>query len=519
VNAPRRSVSALLTVLIAVPAWLVVCALALPPAAASSAGTVYLNTVPAIGGVTFDVGGAQVSTDGTGSASISLGNINGVASSVRLAGGSLADGSTVRIDRVVPGAHVPHESHLTLGLDVTSPVLVKVLQANSHIPPSHVQQLRFHSVTGQRLAIDPRKHPRVNLLSRQIRFVHGALQAQRVTWSVEMVQADPGIAVTTSQPRFDPYGHRVWFVRLAPVAGTVRVTTVPSTPNVQFDLNGTSMTSGPNGIAVASVANLNRVKDDLELASSEAGDNVVSGLRVSKVRSHALHERHLIAALDVRRAVQLRFVDSRGAAVPATAIRDIQLAAGSGIGTTLVGAEVTAPALLLTEVATRVGNDWGSRPVTYSLSSVNIADSNAVFTGRQRFAPLTDGATWTVHLAVFQMQLTVRDALFGSRIATRTVITRPDHTRLTTQVGSSAPQVISGMVRGLYTVEIDSAVVGGTTSVLVSRDEPVELRVITLLDTVVIALAGAILLPAGIIVGILVTRRRRGPREFAPADG
>jgi hypothetical protein len=54
--------------------------------------------------------------------------------------------------------------------------------------------------------------------------------------------------------------------------------------------------------------------------------------------------------------------------------------------------------------------------------------------------------------------------------------------------------------------------------VLVSRDDQVDLRVITLLDAVVIALAGAMLLPAGVLVAMAVTRRsRRGGTE--PGSG
>jgi hypothetical protein len=114
---------------------------------------------------------------------------------------------------------------------------------------------------------------------------------------------------------------------------------------------------------------------------------------------------------------------------------------------------------------------------------------------------------------VFSMSLSVRDALFGSSIGTRTVIIRPNGSTLAKQVSSGAPHVFTGMVRGVYTLKIDAAVVGGTTSVLVSRDDEVDLRVITLLDAVVIALAGAILLPAGVLVAAAVTRRSRRQRS------
>jgi hypothetical protein len=65
------------------------------------------------------------------------------------------------------------------------------------------------------------------------------------------------------------------------------------------------------------------------------------------------------------------------------------------------------------------------------------------------------------------------------------------------------------MVRGLYTLKIDAAVLGGTTSVLVSRDDSINLKVITLLDTVVIAVGGAVLLPAAVLLGLVITRRTR----------
>jgi hypothetical protein len=348
----------------------------------------------------------------------------------------------------------------------------------------------------------------LHLLSRQIRYVHGELQAQPVTWAVEGTKADPGISVTTSEPRFDPFGHRSWIVRLTPVAGTVRVTTVPRTPGVQFDLAGTSLTTGRNGIAVAAVPDLNYVKDDLTLASSSAGPYQVSSLRVSKISSVVARQRRLVAAIDVRRGVSLRFVDSHGRVVPAARVGEVDLTAGSGIISTLIGSEVGAPALLLTRVADRVASDWGVRTITYSLASVRINGENAVFTGRQRFTPL-DGPTWTIHLSVFSVTLTVRDALSGSPIGTRTVIIRPDGSKMAQSVSAGTPAVLTGMVRGLYTVKIDAAVLGGTTSILVSRNDTVQLRVITLLDAVLIGVGGALVLPAVVLAGVALARRSR----------
>jgi hypothetical protein len=43
----------------------------------------------------------------------------------------------------------------------------------------------------------------------------------------------------------------------------------------------------------------------------------------------------------------------------------------------------------------------------------------------------------------------------------------------------------------------------------VSRDDTINLKVITLLDTVVIAVGGAVLLPAAVLLGLVITRRTR----------
>ncbi len=119
---------------------------------------------------------------------------------------------------------------------------------------------------------------------------------------------------------------------------------------------------------------------------------------------------------------------------------------------------------------------------------------------------------------MFSVTLTVRDALFGSTIGTRTVITRPDGSTLAQSVPAATPAVLSGMVRGLYTLKIDAAVLGGTTSILVSRNDTVQLRVITLLDAVLIGLGGALMLPAVVLARChahpaLAAPRSRGRRR------
>jgi hypothetical protein len=73
------------------------------------------------------------------------------------------------------------------------------------------------------------------------------------------------------------------------------------------------------------------------------------------------------------------------------------------------------------------------------------------------------------------------------------------------------------MVRGLYDLRVDAAVFGKHTKVLVSRDDLVQVRVVTPLDIAVFALAvlliGACLVLLGGVVPRRRLRRRRGSGE------
>src|SRR5690242_12851139 len=111
-NRTRSLVAAALSAILAVPVWLLAVTSTVAAAHASSAGTVYINTVPALAGVGFDVRGAFVTTNGGGAAVVSLSDINGVASDISLSSPAVPGGDTVSINRIVPAPHVPHESHL-----------------------------------------------------------------------------------------------------------------------------------------------------------------------------------------------------------------------------------------------------------------------------------------------------------------------------------------------------------------------------------------------------------------------
>ncbi len=480
-------------------------------AAPNTGGTVLIQTVPQLGGVRLMVGGTTVVTGPSGAASVQAADLNGVASQVGLASDQLDAADTLAITKVQPSPHVAkHESQLSVGLDITSRVSLSIDPGSTGVPATMIKAVILHSIIGQRLTVDPQGNPTVSLLSRHTRLVAGTLSAQVVTWSVDSVTAAPGLSVTAKQPGFDPFGHTTWPLQLQTVHGTVVVDTVPKVPGVMFSLEGGTITTDAAGSGQGVVADLNSVADRLQLATPAAGSASVTVLRVVKQSVGSAGQRRLLVALAVRRPIELSFADASGTLVPADEVNQVQLTSG-GTTVNLSGRALIQPVPVLAQTATQDDGIWQSRQLTYAVSTVRVNGSNAVFAGRQRFNPNT-AASWRVSLAVFGVKVTVRDVLFGSRVSSAAWVTRPDGHRYLVHLGSGAPTVLASLVRGSYDLQVKAAVVGSRTRLLVSRDDQVNLRVVTRMDALVILLTLLALCGGIVWFGLSLRRRSLGRR-------
>jgi hypothetical protein len=481
--------------------------------AASAAGTVYLQTVPALAGVRLAVGSNSVTTTSDGSASLGVDQLNGIARRVAVATQYLDANTRVALSKVAVLPHsAAHQSRLEVGLDVFSTVRVQLNSGHTGVATSAVRSVRLRSVTGSVVTVDPHRTRPVSLLSRRTTLVHNVLTAQAVTWYVERIAAGPGVALTTATPRLDPFTKRTWALTLETVHGKLDIATVPPTSGALFVIDGAVAVTGRDGRATAPVANLNGVESRLRLAAPAAGDVVVSLLKVSKVKPPASFQRSVIAALAVRRPVSLRFLDLAGSSVSADRISGVQVE-GNGTVVQLSGSQITNPFLVLAEQATRVRNDWRVRHLSYAISSVRIDGTDVVFAGAQQFEP-TNAVVWPVHLSVFRLTVTAHDALLGLRVGSHLVITRPDRTAYSAHVaGSGSSTVVPSVARGEYDFQFSAAVLGSHTVLRVSRDDSVDVRVVTVLDVLlIVALVVALAVSAACGGGYLARRRERRTR-------
>jgi hypothetical protein len=509
--AGSRSTGALRRLL---PALVVLAALLPVPvatAASGTAGVVDVQVTPALAGVRLHVGDVEATTDSAGQAHVALDDAADAARHVWLASPKAGGGTRVRIAQVLSA---PGRSGVQVGLVVRSPVLIAVETGTSGVSGADVRSLRLLSVTGQVVTVHPRDRPRAHLMSARSVVWHGALRYQRVSWTVDRVVTADGAVVTTPRGRFYPGRHPVWPVQLAPVEGTVDVRTVPRTAGVQVVVGGQSLATGPSGRVTVPVADLAAISDRSRLLTPSAGDARVQLLHVAHLPPGRLYHRRLLLALRVSRPVDLSFVDNRGRPISADRVTAVRLDQGGRVRTVHRPGRA-GPVWLPTATARNVHGRWIARQLRYSVRSVTVDGSNAVFSGRQHFTP-RPGVRQRIVLSVFPLSVTVSDVLFGHRTTSAVQVRLPDGKRLHVTVGTTGSTVIPSLARGLYGVTVDAALIGRSSHILVSQPSQADLRVITPLDAGVVlaglaVIAGGLLLAGRAAAARAARRTRRRP--------
>jgi|GEM_PF-2234972 hypothetical protein len=360
-------------------------------------GTVFLQTVPALGGVRFLVDAIPVTTQPDGSAKVAVPDFNEVASKVTLASTIVNTRDTVALKYIQAAAHsVKYESHLTIGLDVTSKVTLQISSGATQVAPSTVKAVQLHSVNGLSISVDPQNAPTVGLLSRQSRLVAGVVTSQVVTWSVDSVVAGSGVSVTTQQTSFDPFASGVWPLVLQPVKGTVIIQTVPAIGGVRLLVGSIPVTTQSNGSATVAVPDVSKLATTISLASTALDDRNTLTLAYVQAGAYSVkYERRLTIGLDVTSQVALQISAGTTGVAPNT-VQAVHLHSVTGL-TTTVDPQSTSTVTLLSRQTRLVAGVVTSQVVTWTVDSVVAAPGISITTQQANVDPLAS-AVWSLVL-------------------------------------------------------------------------------------------------------------------------
>jgi hypothetical protein len=306
----------------------------------------------------------------------------------------------------------------------------------------------------------------------------------------------------------------------------VEIATVPALPGVRFVFDGVRYTADQQGLVrltltkpqpathELSIVNikLHQPGRDLEFArwwyvGGHDQDHLTTITGI-KVRRHV----RITAAFRATYKVRYSFVDPAQGAVDHKRVKRVEFSgdngrtiSGDGSGTLrLVGiqAKVSSGTLV-------------AKQVSYTVQSVEVDGSNVVQMNHQAFVP-SQKATVVVPLLLRTAHLSTRDLLFGGPVGRSAAMTYPDGRKTIVRLDQDGKATVENLARGLYTVRVDAPGYSFDRPVALSRNQYIDLPVLTYFDIAVVA--ACVLLLAGGLFVMRVRIRRTHNRQVPGAS-
>jgi hypothetical protein len=307
---------------------------------------------------------------------------------------------------------------------------------------------------------------------------------------------------------------------------TLVVQVVPAMAGLGFTLDGRAFTSDARGVASITMTGVATRRLTVGVPPSRDGlrfkfqrwTGGYGGDEFSPNRTVRMGGRvtRLVAGFGVECMVGWRFVDGNGQPVPKSQVQSVVLKDDTG-------GRYQKPAagyhwLPARQVVRDNSGRVTARPLAYSVEGVMVGGANAVFRSQQRFRP-TPGASWTMSLRFYEMQVSVHDAVFRFPTGTAVQLRSPDGRVRRLGLDEHSRASTGRLARGDYQLKVQGPGVSWWTPVSLSRSQEVELELVSWLDLGAAALVGLVMLVGLPLLGRWLQRRgRHATADSAVAD-
>jgi len=284
-----------------------------------------------------------------------------------------------------------------------------------------------------------------------------------------------------------------------PVAGTLIVRTIPVWAGIEFELDGAIFKSNSEGVVRIEVERWSPdLRRRINVHNSVRGNSRVTFTGWRDWLSP--HSRNVYATFAQWEPVGFSFVDTNGAPVDVSSIDKVVIKNNLGEIFNLTTADLTGSTLLVTNVVS--GPDGiRNKAVTYYLDEVIIDGANVVNRSQQSMT-FDANRQWQVSLLFYGVKFQAVDSLFGSPLGDELLIRAPDGTEKRYDLDADGSVTIPRLPRGDYEVSILGGGYSPPRPIRISRDQIVELEVISRAD---VTLLGGVV--GVVVVGLVVAGR------------
>jgi len=307
---------------------------------------------------------------------------------------------------------------------------------------------------------------------------------------------------------------------------TLVVQVVPPMAGVAFTLDGRRFRSGADGAAsitadgvatrhltVGVPAPRSGLRYEFQRWTGGYGGDEFSASRTVRMGGRVTR---LVVGFTEVCLVRWSFVDTQGDPVPSGVVESVVLKDDSGGRYQKPGDG--AHWLPASQAVRDNSNRVTARPLDYSVEGVLVNGANAVFRSQQRFRPAPN-ATWPISLRFYQMQISAHDAVFGFPAGSALQLRSPDGQVERLGLDEQSRTGSGRLARGDYQLKVQGPGISWWVPVSLSRDQEVELVILSWLDLSVAALLAVLVLVGLPLLGGRLRRRRRVPAAAAAGTG
>lgn len=289
--------------------------------------------------------------------------------------------------------------------------------------------------------------------------------------------------------------------------GTLTIQTVPPIAGVRFAEGANVAVTDADGVAVLKVDSFVGLDERFKLVEGAAGP----GRRVLLDRVVGTPERSvrkpLVVGLRTERRVRIRYLGPQGDPVDYGTIDKLVLRSSLGEKRTVSGAELADPMWVSASRTQQTPQGLISKDLYWAVSRVVVRGAEVVNKSQQKFFPNTK-QDWPVGLLFYQVSVTGLDQLFGGHAGKGVELIAPDGTVTRHPFTEGAARLVD-VPRAVYQIRVYGGGISFVRPLGISKDQLVELKVITPLDLAVVV--SAVL---ALAVGLVVVGRRHRLRAY-----
>lgn len=282
--------------------------------------------------------------------------------------------------------------------------------------------------------------------------------------------------------------------------GTLNVQTVPATSGAQISAQGQVAVTDEHGAARLNVRDFGALDGGLDVRDTQVSDD--RRVVLDRVVGNAAAQRQgrpLVVGLRTERLVRWTFVDRGGRETPADRVSLLELRSSSGEVVRLRHQDLQRPRWMAAGRTQQTGTGLINKAMYWSVTRVVVDGADVVNRGQQVFVP-DESQSWKIRLLFFRVEVVGRDLFFGGPTGDGVTIKRPDGVTIRQQFRNGRAELPS-VPRGTYEVKVDGPGSSFTRPVSISKDQVLEIEVISRLDMVLIGTVVGLFALSLVLVG------------------